>query len=91
MNSENIHNTRSGIERRMFSYSYHIPERRSAHDRRGLNSYSKNRVSAMSKDKSSELHYKDPVIEHYVDYLGIAAYPLSLLDSGRILKNSEHR
>ena len=91
MNSDKIHNNRSGIERRMFSYSYHIPERRSAHDRRELNSYSKNWISAMSKDKSGELYYKDSVIELYGDYLSIAAYPRSLLDSGRILTNSEHR
>lgn len=68
---------RSGIERRQFSYTSHIPERRSGKDRRSADDRRKLFDSAMRLERTGERERRAAVLKylHYFSAAKLRSYP----------------
>ncbi len=73
MKTNTIHNYRAGIERRMFSYAYHIPERRQIDDRRKVSPSVEHVLPTWEDNHLIEGYHRACSAEHRVKSLPAAA------------------
>ncbi len=73
MKTNKTNSYRTEIERRMFSYSHHIPERRSNVERRKASTSVEHVISPWNDNPCTEVYYKTRSVEQHVKNLPAAA------------------